>query len=125
MASRRKKKGPRPQVPAPAARPPAPAPRLDVITLITLAALVGALLISFAGWQKIGFIEKSLGDRLERIEVQAARAVASGNRATAQPPQPARRGPDPEAVYEIKTAGSPVRGAPNAPVTIAEFSDFQ
>src|SRR5262245_66344834 len=37
----------------------------------------------------------------------------------------ARRGPDPNKVYTVNTSGSPVRGVPSAPVTIAEFSDFQ
>ena len=39
--------------------------------------------------------------------------------------QPPRQGPDPNKVYPIKTQGSPAEGPENAPVTIAEFSDFQ
>ncbi len=36
-----------------------------------------------------------------------------------------RRPPDPDRVYDIRTAGAPVRGTPGARVRIAEFSDFQ
>jgi protein-disulfide isomerase len=35
------------------------------------------------------------------------------------------RGPDPNRVYTLKTAGAPFKGPESAPVTIAEFSDFQ
>jgi hypothetical protein len=40
-------------------------------------------------------------------------------------PAAARQGPDPNKVYTVKTEGSPFKGPKNAPVTIAEFSDFQ
>ena len=43
--------------------------------------------------------------------------------ARSQPPQ--QRGPDPNRVYTINTVGSPIKGLVGAPVTIAEFSDFQ
>ena len=42
-----------------------------------------------------------------------------------EPATPPRRGPDPNRVYRIKTAGSPTKGPASAAVTIAEFSDFQ
>ena len=34
-------------------------------------------------------------------------------------------GPDPDKVYTVKTQGAPVRGPGDAPIRIAEFSDFQ
>ncbi len=43
----------------------------------------------------------------------------------AAPSRPARAEEDFEKSYTIAVAGSPVRGNPNAPVTIVEFSDFQ
>jgi hypothetical protein len=110
----------------PSAPPPQPpAPGVDAVTLITLAGLVGALLLAFASWQKIGFIENKLNDRLGRIESQVAQVVENAATAAAQATQPARRGPDPDRVYEIQTAGAPFKGPANAPITIAEFSDFQ
>ncbi len=44
-----------------------------------------------------------------------------------QPPAPAPRRPqeDPDRVYDIDIAGSPVQGPKDAPVTIVEFSDLQ
>jgi protein-disulfide isomerase len=43
----------------------------------------------------------------------------------AAPAAPARPMMDPNKVYNIPIADSPVRGPKNAKVTIAEFSDFQ
>jgi len=121
VAKRRdKNSGPPSQLP-----PQAPAPSAEAITLITLVVLVGALLLASASWQKIGFIESSLEDRLGRLESQVARVVESTATAAAQPRQPPRRGPDPDRVYEIQTAEAPVKGLASAPITIAEFSDYQ
>jgi protein-disulfide isomerase len=62
---------------------------------------------------------------LGQIENQLAQVSGKVDRVSARPAQPARRGPDPDRVYQIKTAGSPSKGPSGAPVTIAEFSDFQ
>ena len=42
---------------------------------------------------------------------------------TPAPPRPT--GPDPDKVYTVKTEGAPFQGPSAAPVTIAEFSEFQ
>ena len=53
-------------------------------------------------------------------------ALASGTAAPAKAAAPKpRRGPDPNKVYTVATAGSPTRGPANAKVTLVAFSDFQ
>ena len=125
MATRRQKQERKKRSNRPAPPPRPDEPRVDLIGLATLAGLVGALLVSFASWQKIGFVERQLEDRIGRLEGRVAEAVERAPDAPSQPAQPARRGPDPNRVYEISTANRPVRGSAEAPVTIAEFSDFQ
>ena len=53
----------------------------------------------------------------------AGGAGAAGKVAAAEPKR--RRGPDPNKVYTVATAGSPTKGPANAKVTLVEFSDFQ
>jgi hypothetical protein len=43
----------------------------------------------------------------------------------ARPAAPRQTGPDPNKVYPVKIDGAPFEGPKEAPVTIAEFSDFQ
>ena len=105
---------------SPPASPQAPSGRrVDPLGLATLIGVAAVLVISFASWRDVGRIDRSLGDRLDRLE---ARLNQPGPQAAA-PSAP--RGPDPNRVYTIRTEGAPVRGNAAAPVTIAEFSDFQ
>ena len=61
-----------------------------------------------------------LGQLDNRVAQIANRPAAPAPRAAAAP-----GGLDPNRVYAIKTAGMPFKGPEKAPVTIAEFSDFQ
>jgi protein-disulfide isomerase len=49
-------------------------------------------------------------------------AKSGGGAAPAAAP---RRGPDPNKVYTVKTAGAPIKGPAEAKITLVEFSDFQ
>jgi hypothetical protein len=96
---------------------------VDPLALVTLIGVVALLMIAFANWRDTQRIDRNLDARLEKLETRLDQAATRMERASA--PAPARQGPDPNRVYPIKTDGSPFRGKAGAPVTIAEFSDFQ
>ena len=86
-----------------------------VLGLVAAAALV----VAGMGFQKTRALETKMGALDGKII-----ELAKGMQAIAQQGQQ-RRGPDPNKVYTVNTSGSPAKGAQNAPITIAEFSDFQ
>lgn len=63
--------------------------------------------------------------RTELNNQMAQMVTALNTKPSAQPPPQRPSGPDPDKVYTVKTEGAPFEGPPNAPITIAEFSDFQ
>ena len=91
----------------------------DPLGLATLAGVVALLMISYSNMRDIDRLDRTLSERLGKLETQIAQAP----RPTALPtPQ---RGPDPNRVYTIRMTNAPVKGAGTAPVTLVEFSDFQ
>ena len=78
---------------------------------------------------RIGQVTGKCDERLDSIVNAIDRAGTKVEAAAKAPPAPAaappRSGPDPNKVYAIKTDRAPAKGPANAPVTIAEFSDFQ
>lgn len=95
-------------------------PRIDAVGLATLAGVVAVLMISFSNMRDIDRLDRTMGERLAKLETQVSQV---GTRA--QQPAQARQGPDPARVYSINTASSVTKGRAGAPITIAEFSDFQ
>ncbi|MCP4201058.1 MAG: thioredoxin domain-containing protein [bacterium] len=114
----------KPQTPRPAP-PPAPQSGVDAIGLATLAGIVVVLMISFTNMRSLDALQNELGEIDDRVAALKSSGPIQAPAQAAPAAQPARRGPDPNRVYPIKTSGSPVKGPSSAPITIAEFSDFQ
>jgi len=70
-------------------------------------------------------IHRVLDARLDQIDTRLAQVSTKIELAVARPAAAERSGPDPNRVYAIKTDGAPFKGRAAAPITIAEFSDFQ
>ena len=108
--------------------PPPPKSGVDTLGVTTLGAVAVVLVVSIWSLREVHRIRTDFDGRLDGFEAriaQVADRVASPPAPAAQPATPPRRGPDPNRVYRIKTAGSPTKGPASAAVTIAEFSDFQ
>jgi protein-disulfide isomerase len=93
------------------------------VALATLAGVGALLAMTVSSSREIGRINNSLDDRLQKIESRIAQLDDKIDKMPAKTPP--RRGPDPNKIYQIETAGSPAKGPADAPVVIAEFSDFQ
>jgi hypothetical protein len=98
-----------------------PFPSARAVRGATVTGIAALVVISGMTWREVHQIRSGLDGRLADIDSQIAKL---GTR-PAQPAAAAQRGPDPSRVYTIKVEGAPVRGPAAAPVTIAEFSDFQ
>lgn len=108
---------------APRAVERAPANPAFVPGLISGATLLGVvvlILLAYMDWQETRAVQRGLDERLDRMETRLADLGKAAPAAA-----PARRGPDPDRVYTLKTDGAPVKGPSGAAVTIAEISDFQ
>lgn len=113
----------------PARQTPPPRRGGDPIGIWTLVAVAVVLVVSVLNLQAAKRIQSDFEGKLRRLEDRLARVSDQVASAPAQPAPdaapPPRRGPDPNRAYDIKTSGQPSKGPAGAPVTVAEFSDFQ
>lgn len=91
------------------------------LSVATLGGVVVVMVIAVLNWRQTNSLHQALNQRLDELD---KRVVAAASQARAVTPQP-QQGPDPNRAYKVKTDGAPVKGPVNAPVTIAEWSDFQ
>src|SRR5262245_52823250 len=97
------------------------------LTWTELAIFVGLALVSVLAYSSFDATRKlqtTVNERLQGVEnkinVMSAKVDLAARPAAQRP-----SGPDPNKVYAVKIDGAPFEGPKNAPVTIAEFSDFQ
>ncbi len=114
MAKHRRDNGPQPD-------PPRQVPNKSSDGLIRVAILVGlVLLVGISGLN----LYETRRQRTELNDRMTQLATAISTKPAATPPQ-RPSGPDPEKVYTVKLEGAPFKGPSGAPITIAEFSEFQ
>ena len=105
-------------------------PPPPLLQLLILFGVVVLLVLSALQWREarkaraeaaseIAGLESTLGKLSTKLDEMARKAAAP----VAQQQRP--QAPDPNKVYSVQTAGAPSQGPANAPITIAEFSDFQ
>jgi hypothetical protein len=93
-------------------------PTIAAALIVGIALICGSYLLARSldrTTEELKRIGTGIADVKEAVKTAAPRA----------PTQQARRGPDPERRYSMKTEGAPVIGAKHAKVTLIEVSDFQ
>jgi hypothetical protein len=90
-----------------------------------LAVMALILLLAFMIWTETRDLQRDLESRFAAIDNRLAQISTKVDQVSARAAAPAQRGPDPNRVHTVRTDGAPFKGRKDAPITIAEFSDFQ
>ena len=93
------------------------------IGLAIVGGLAALIIFGYLTLLEMRGIHGVLDARLDQIDTRLAQLSTKIEQAGTRPVE--RSGPDPNRVYAIKTDGAPFKGPAAAPITIAEFSDFQ
>lgn len=99
--------------------------------IVRVATLIGVGILVAMNAKMLtdtGSFRQSVTQLNDRIDSVNNRIVALGTEmrsSLAKVAAPQRAGPDPNKVYTVKMDGAPSEGPANAPIVIAEFSDFQ
>ena len=93
--------------------------------LAIVAGLAALIVFGYLTLLEMRGIHGVLDARLDQIDTRLAQLSTKIEQAGTRPAAVERSGPDPNRVYAIKTDGAPFKGPAAAPITIAEFSDFQ
>ena len=91
--------------------------------LAIVGGLAALILFGYLTLLEMRGIHGVLNTRLDQIDTRLAQLSTKIEQAGTRPVE--RSGPDPNRVYAIRTDGAPFKGPAAAPITIAEFSDFQ
>ena len=103
-----------------------PRPVGDILRYVTPIGVAAVLAISVWTLQSVDQVRTRIDARLAQMDNRLAQVSGKVDNVAAQfKPAAAPRAPDTNRVYTINTAGAPVKGVDAAPITIAEFSDFQ
>jgi hypothetical protein len=97
------------------------------LTWKELAMFVGLAIVVVTGiidYNETVKLQTMVSERLQSVDNKINVMSAKVDLA-ARPAAPRQTGPDPNKVYAVKIDGAPYEGPREAPVTIAEFSDFQ
>jgi len=97
-----------------------------VIAIAVATFFAGFLLGSSSSEPNSNDLVKSdLADQLAALEKKLDDAQAATAQAPTPTAQPSQIQPAPTDIYQVSINGNPIKGDPDAPITIIEFSDFQ
>jgi len=88
-----------------------------MVAAIAIATFLGGYAIGSIGDNSNSLSADEIKEMISEIEVKASSPVPQPTQVPTQPSAPQ--------IFQVSFDGEPVKGNPNAPVTVVEFSDFQ